>query len=230
VAIAAQHLSEPPEPPSVRNPQVDQGLDAVVLTALAKQPGQRYQGTTDMQDALGRVLAGGAAAEPRALQGAGAPTEPLPGLPDTPGVVSPEMPPVRAAAQRSGWPRWALLVAGTVLGLGLVAVLWPDGGAPTGRGQATATTTPAATSRRSTTAPAPSQPDVQGALANLAAVLTAARQQGTVDQEAEDLLHLREGKDNDKAKGGQEAGGACRVAGPNRADSPGQSLPGPGLG
>jgi hypothetical protein len=58
------------------------------------------------------------------------------------------------------------------------------------------------------TAPPPSQPDVQGALANLAAVIAAARQQGTVDQEAEDLLHqvddlkkaLREGKGNDKGE------------------------------
>jgi hypothetical protein len=117
-------------------------------------------------------------------------------------------PGVQAAAQRSEWPRWALLMAGMVLGLGLVvAVLWPDGGAPTGRRQATPTTTPA-TSPPSTTAPPPSQADVQGALANLAAVVAAARQQGTVDQEAQDLLHqvddlekaLREGKGNDKGE------------------------------
>jgi hypothetical protein len=210
VAIATRHVSQPPQPPSARNPQVDPGLDAVVLTVLAKQPGQRYQRATDMQAALGRVLAGDAAAAgPDGLGAAGVSTVPLPGLPDTPGVVSPEMPPVQAAAQRSGWFRWALLVAGMVLGLGLVvAVLWPDGGAPTGRGQATATTTPAATSPRSTTAPVPSQPDVQGALANLTQVVTAARQQGTVDHEAEDLLHqagdlakaLREGKDDDKGE------------------------------
>jgi hypothetical protein len=39
-------------------------LDAVVLTALAKQPGQRYQRATDMQAALGRVLAGDRADHP----------------------------------------------------------------------------------------------------------------------------------------------------------------------
>jgi hypothetical protein len=181
------------------------------LTALAKQPAQRYQSATDMQEALGRVLVGDVVvAGPGRPQAAAVPTEPLPGLPGGTGAVSPGMAPaVRAAAQRSGWPRWALLVAGMVLGLALVvAVLWPDGGAPTGRRQATPTTTPAATSPPSTTAPPPSQPDVQGALANLAAVIAAARQQGTVDQEAEDLLHqvddlekaLREGKDNDKGE------------------------------
>ena len=212
VAIATRHLSEPPEPPSWRNPQVDPGLDAVVLTALAKQPDQRFQSAIELQDALGRVLVGDAvAAGPGTPQGAGVPTQPLPGLPGEPGLVSPGMvTAVRAAAQRSGWPRWALAVAGMVLGLGLVvAVLWPDDGvAPTGRGQTTATTTPLATRPPSTTAPAPSQPDVQGALANLTAVLTAARQQGTVDQEAEDLLHeagdlakdLREGTDDNKVE------------------------------
>jgi hypothetical protein len=55
---------------------------------------------------------------------------------------------------------------------------------------------------------------VPAALANLTAVVTAARQQGTVDQEAEDLLHqaddlanaLQEGhKDEDNGKG-KEAG------------------------
>jgi hypothetical protein len=51
VEVATRHLSEPPEPPSSRIPQVDPGLDAVVLTALAKQPAQRYQSATELQDA-----------------------------------------------------------------------------------------------------------------------------------------------------------------------------------
>ena len=61
VAIATRHVSEPPEPPSARNPQVDPALDAVVLTALAKDPAQRYQSATELQAALERVLAGDAA-------------------------------------------------------------------------------------------------------------------------------------------------------------------------
>jgi Protein kinase domain len=198
VAIATRHVREPPEPPSWRNPQVDPGLDAVVLTALAKQPAQRYQRATDMQDALGRVLAGdGAAAGP---DGLGAATQPLPGLPagagaTATGVMAART--VRAATQRPGWPRWALLVAGLAIGLGLmVALLWPDGaGTPAGR--AGATTGPAATSAPSTTQPptttaAPSQTGVPATLAKLAAVVTAARQQGTADQQSEDLLHQAE--------------------------------------
>jgi tRNA A-37 threonylcarbamoyl transferase component Bud32 len=198
VAVAIRHVSEPPEPPSARNPQVGRGLDAVVLTALAKQPDQRYQRATDMQEALGRVLAGDATAGLDGLGAAGAPTEPLPGLPAgagaaSTGVVAARA--VRAAVQRPGWRRWALLVAGLAIAVGLVVALrWPDG-AGTRAERAGPTTAPAATSAPSTTQPppattaAPSQPGVPGALANLTRVVTAARQQGTADHEAEDLLH-----------------------------------------
>jgi hypothetical protein len=215
VTVATRHVRQPPEPPSARNPQVDPGLDAVVLTALAKQPDQRYQRATDLQAALGRVLAGdGAAAGPAWLAAAGAPTQPLPGLPAGAGAAATGVlaaRAVRAAAHRPGWPRWALLAAGLAIAVGLVvAVLWPEGaGAPAGRERAGPTTTPAATSLPSTTAPpptatsAPSQPGVAAALANLAAVVTAARQQGTADQQAEDLLHQAD----DLAKAFQEGEG-----------------------
>ena len=212
VALATRHLSELPEPPSRRNPQVGPGLDAVVLTALAKDPAQRYQRATDLQAALGRVLAGQpAAAGPDGLGAAGGvATEPLPRLPVRAGAVPPGMGAVRAGAQRSGWPRWALVVAGLAIAVGLVVavvLLWPDGaGAPAGQEQAGPSTTPAATSLPSTTAPpptttgAPSQGGVPAALANLTAVITAARQQGTVDRQAEDLLH----RANDLAEALQE--------------------------
>jgi hypothetical protein len=216
VAVATRHLREPPEPPSVRNPQIDPGLDAVVLTALAKQPAQRFQRAIDVHEALGRVLAGDAAtAGPAGSGAAGAPTTPLPRLSPAAGEAATGVVAARAvrAAQRPGWPRWALPVAGLAIGLGLVvALLWPEGGgAPAGP-----TTTAAAASLPSTTAPpptatsAPSQTAVAVALANLTQVVTAARQRGTADQQAEDLLHqaddlakaLQEGQGDDK---GEEA-------------------------
>jgi eukaryotic-like serine/threonine-protein kinase len=52
-------VSELPEPPSARYPQVNPALDQVVLTALAKDPGQRYQSAVELHHALERVLAGG---------------------------------------------------------------------------------------------------------------------------------------------------------------------------
>jgi len=193
VVVATRHLHQPPEPPSAHNPQVDPALDAVVLTALAKDPAQRYQSAVELQDALERVLAKeAAAAGPVGSPAAAAPTQPLAGrtgvLPAATG------PAVLGSGQRPAWARWALAVAGIALGIGLVAaMLWPDGASTPSRQEA-GPTAPPATSAASTTTPrattpAPSASDVQAALANLTAAITAARQQGTADQEAEDLLH-----------------------------------------
>jgi tRNA A-37 threonylcarbamoyl transferase component Bud32 len=190
VAVATRHVREPPEPPSMRNPQVNPALEAVVLTALAKDPAQRYQSATDMQEALERVLTGDAAAA--------VPTEPLlaplgrTGTDATPTTTGPV---AGDDGRGPGWPRWALLVAGTALGIALVIVLlWPDGGdtparlPDAGSGASPATSAPSQTTPRSTTRPAPSAPGVPAALANLTAVISTARQQGTADQEAEELV------------------------------------------
>ena len=115
----------------------------------------------------------------------------------------------------------AALAAAHVQGLVLV-LLWPGGGdTPSGRGDAGSTrpagTGPASTSELSSTATsAPSQSGVQAALASLTAVVNAARQEGSVDQEAEDLLHQAddlanalqegdkgEGRNGDKGKDGE---------------------------
>ena len=72
-------------------------------------------------------------------------------------------------------------------GIGLVAaVLWPDGGSTPTRREAGPTAAPATSAASTTTpratTPAPSASDVQAALVNLTAAITAARQQGTADQ------------------------------------------------
>ena len=195
VAIATRHVSEPPAPPSAHNPQVDPELDAVVLTALAKDPAHRYQRAIELQDALERVLA--VDAGPGQPAAAAVPTEPLPGLPGRTGVLAaPADPPVHRSSRRPGWPRWALAVAGLALGIALMVWLWPDNASTPARREAGPATAPATsasstTTQRATT-PAPSAAGVDAALANLTAVIAAARQQGTVDQEAEDLLHQTE--------------------------------------
>src|SRR5918995_1751516 len=43
VTIALKHVSEEPVPPGQLNPAVSPALDAVVMKALAKDPGQRFQ-------------------------------------------------------------------------------------------------------------------------------------------------------------------------------------------
>jgi eukaryotic-like serine/threonine-protein kinase len=192
VAVATRHLHQPAEPPSARNPLVDASLDAVVLTALAKEPAQRYQSAIDMQDALEQVLAGdGMAAGPGSPRAAAVPTEPLPAPPSRTGVLpAPAGPAGRGSGRRPGWLRWALPVAGVALGIGLLlALLWPDGGTTPVRPEAGPTAAPATSASSTTIPPAPSAPGVEAALANLTAVITAARQQGSVDQQAEDLLH-----------------------------------------
>lgn len=65
VAIAYQHVGQPPPHPSSYNPQVSHELDAVVLHALAKDREARYQDATafraDLQAArLGRPISAGA--------------------------------------------------------------------------------------------------------------------------------------------------------------------------
>jgi eukaryotic-like serine/threonine-protein kinase len=58
VAVALRQVNQPPEPPSRRNPQIGAAMDAVVLTAMAKHPDQRYQSTQAMHGDLVHALAG----------------------------------------------------------------------------------------------------------------------------------------------------------------------------
>ncbi|MFC4224370.1 Stk1 family PASTA domain-containing Ser/Thr kinase [Lysinibacter cavernae] len=50
VAVAYQHVSEPPVAPSTRNPDVSEALDRVVLKALAKDRTKRYQSAAEFRD------------------------------------------------------------------------------------------------------------------------------------------------------------------------------------
>jgi eukaryotic-like serine/threonine-protein kinase len=58
VEIAMKHLSEVPQPPSKRRPEVPRGLDQVVLRALAKDADDRYQTAEEMDADLARVEQG----------------------------------------------------------------------------------------------------------------------------------------------------------------------------
>jgi eukaryotic-like serine/threonine-protein kinase len=55
VEIAMKHLSQPPEPPSARRPDVPRDLDYVVLRALAKDPAERYRTAAEMDSDLERI-------------------------------------------------------------------------------------------------------------------------------------------------------------------------------
>jgi serine/threonine-protein kinase len=211
VAVAARHVSEPPEPPSRRNPQVGAALEALVLTALAKRPAERYQTTTAMAADL-QLVADGHTTDsvPLPADPAGPPTDRL----ASPAGASGSAPTVVMAAprgvRRPGRRRWALAVAAGVVAL-LAVALWLGDDAPTGRQPSAGAPTP---SSPATTSPAPTTPPTQpranpsAVLATLTEAVTTGQQQGTVDKGASDLLKqaqevlraLPEGKAEDARK------------------------------
>src|ERR671932_327004 len=58
VEIAMKHLSSTPEPPSAKRSELPRELDLVVMRALAKDPGERYQSAEEMDADLARVARG----------------------------------------------------------------------------------------------------------------------------------------------------------------------------
>ncbi|GAA1977377.1 Stk1 family PASTA domain-containing Ser/Thr kinase [Microbacterium pumilum] len=58
VAVAYQHVSEAPVPPSEINESVPRSLDAVALRALAKDPFQRYQDAATFREAIDATVDG----------------------------------------------------------------------------------------------------------------------------------------------------------------------------
>lgn len=58
LSVAYKHVRENPEPPSTLNPDVPDGLDAIVMKALAKNPENRYSSALEMREDLERFLSG----------------------------------------------------------------------------------------------------------------------------------------------------------------------------
>ncbi len=58
VAIAYQHVRENPIPPSRLDPELPPWADAIVLKAMAKAPGDRYQSAAEMQADIQRAASG----------------------------------------------------------------------------------------------------------------------------------------------------------------------------
>ncbi len=58
VAVAYQHVSERPKPPSERDPQITPEIDRVVLYGLAKDRAKRFQSASEFREAL-RLAANG---------------------------------------------------------------------------------------------------------------------------------------------------------------------------
>ncbi len=58
VEIAMRHLSDTPQPPSIKRPEIPPDLDMIVLRALAKNPDDRFQTAAEMAAELERVAQG----------------------------------------------------------------------------------------------------------------------------------------------------------------------------
>lgn len=56
--LLMQHVNTPPPPPRSLNPQVPEGMQAVLLKALAKQPDQRYASVRELAAAFRKALPG----------------------------------------------------------------------------------------------------------------------------------------------------------------------------
>jgi serine/threonine-protein kinase len=69
VAIAYQHVKEDPVPPSHVDPEVPPWADAIVLKAMQKDAGDRYQSAGEMRNDIQRALSGAPVAAP--MLGAG---------------------------------------------------------------------------------------------------------------------------------------------------------------
>jgi len=111
VAVAMKQVSETPQRPSSINPQVSPALDAVVMRALEKDPGQRFQSADAFIAALDQAMR-----EPGAGRGTAA-------FATVPPVVE-EVPPEEDRS-RNNW-LWGLLVAAIVIGLLIGLLLTRD--------------------------------------------------------------------------------------------------------
>jgi beta-lactam-binding protein with PASTA domain/predicted Ser/Thr protein kinase len=111
VAVAMKQVSETPQRPSSINPQVSPALDAVVMRALEKDPGQRFQSADAFIAALDQAMR-----EPGVGRGTAA-------FATVPPVVE-EVPP-EEDRQRNNW-LWALLVAAIAIGLLIGLLLTRD--------------------------------------------------------------------------------------------------------
>jgi beta-lactam-binding protein with PASTA domain/predicted Ser/Thr protein kinase len=116
VAVAMKQVAETPQRPSSINPRVWPALDAVVMRALEKEPGQRFQSADAFIAALDQAMK-----EPRTGGGTAA-------FAAAPPIVAvPEEVPPEEDRERNNW-LWALLVAAIVIGLLIGLVLTRDTG------------------------------------------------------------------------------------------------------
>ena len=133
VAIAYQHVKEDPIPPSQVDPEVPAWADAIVLKAMQKDPGDRYQSAGEMRNDIQRALSGAPVAAPMLADAYGAGTRrmgaaatqvagrtsAIPPYRYGPEDGGPDGPPQR---QRRAWP-WVVLATVVVVLIAAIVLL-----------------------------------------------------------------------------------------------------------
>jgi len=121
IGIAMKHVNGHLRPPREVNPAVPEGLDAITVRLLAKDPKERYQSADELMEDLERFLRGEdpAAAAPTAVMGRVGRDETAP---------TRVQPAVGREGKRRRWPLVALLLAAllALLGLGGYQLLLED--------------------------------------------------------------------------------------------------------
>jgi eukaryotic-like serine/threonine-protein kinase len=127
VAVALKQVNEQPRAPRSVNPNVDPGLEAIIVKAMQKNPAQRYSSADEMRRDLQAVAAGNAPSVAAAAAASG-PAAPSPAdhtavLPIVGGATSSAAAQNRrlspAPKKRPVWPWVAVVAALLVAGLGL---------------------------------------------------------------------------------------------------------------
>jgi eukaryotic-like serine/threonine-protein kinase len=101
VAIAYQHVKEDPVPPSRVDPEVPAWADAIVLKAMQKDPGDRYQSAGEMRNDIQRALSGAQLAAPMSTQTYGPGTRRMGAATQTVGRTS-AIPPYSYGPEQTG--------------------------------------------------------------------------------------------------------------------------------
>ncbi|MDX3074423.1 ABC transporter substrate-binding protein [Streptomyces sp. NPDC088354] len=100
LGVMYAHVHRTPMPPSARNPTVPPALDAIVLSALSKNPALRPRSAGQMKDRLSGWLA--SRTPPTAPRALPAPPQQAP-MPQHPAYNPPSYGPWAVPAQRPGW-------------------------------------------------------------------------------------------------------------------------------
>lgn len=191
LAVLLQHVQDAPAPPRALRPDLPAAVEAVVLRALAKEPGARYASAGALAEALEGAWAAPAAGSvhqvptrrwepPAANRGPTAPQPRPAGVPN----VAPRVPtPVAAAARRRSTllPVLGALLALVFAGAAILALRGAPGRAP--EQAAVGATAPVVES-----APATGEPAPAGPAAEVRALLAEAARDGSAGPQGEALL------------------------------------------